>query len=230
MKPEGTLERQSFLSPFKWQCCKGTAPSELETLLPFPKLTPKDWSLGSCFWYRSGVSQATASHTSTGVHPNMNPTEIVSPQPCSEQGHTGLHCNVHRRLGYWTAMPGPAQESRGHVGSTVGSALGREQLMEAGCDKPWGKVAAKQHPYDKNGEHVPPGPAGRHPLSQLGSPSLKASVLVLSLPLRRQQNRAILLFFRLFIQTICFLSPRCMAPLQATNTRSVMPCSASESI
>lgn len=71
---------------------------------------------------------------------------------------------------------------------------------------------------------------GQHPLGKMGAQAYRTSVLVLCLPLHRCQNHAILLFLKLFIQAICFLSPRCMAPLQAIDTRSVMPCSGSESI
>lgn len=148
------------------------------------------------------------------------------PSPAVSRGTQVAKCALQSGLLNSRARPCPGE----HVGSTVGSALGREQLMEAGCDKLWGKEAVKQHPYGKNGEPVPPGPAGRHPLGQAGAQAYRASVLMLCLPLSRHHNCVILLFFKLFSQTICFLSPRCVAPLQAINTRSVMPCSASDSV
>jgi len=178
-----------------------------------------------------------------GAHPDTCPAEITHPRPHSKQGRTGLQ-SVRGRLGYRTAIPAHAELSGGGAGPTVGSGLGREHLMETMTHlvviKPGGKETVKQTPYDKEWERVAlPGPGtheaviaglrNRFPAlpSPLGSLHPQTSVLILCLPFCRTQNCTILLFFKLFSQTVHFLSPRCIIHLQAISTRSVMPCSAS---
>lgn len=91
------------------------------------------------------------SHASLGAQPDVNSTEVTSPQPCSEQGCTGLQ-SLRGRLGYCAVMPAHAKVGRGCAGSTAGSGLGREDLikvlMHLVVTKPGGKVNANHNPYD----------------------------------------------------------------------------------
>lgn len=135
------------------------------------------------------------------------------------------------QAGLQNSHPSPG-ERRWGAGSKLGSGLGREHLVKTLMHlvgiNPRGKEAAKEDPYDKGWEHGAPSDPGCDSTHRVSwGPQTYGP---LRSPLRRSRNRTVLLFFKLFSQTILFLPPRCIVLSQAINTRSMVSRSASGSI